>query len=328
MQRLFKTKRNIEDSSPQSFESRLRGKIRINHEQAQTLKFKIAGNRDEFEAACRLVHDQYVRKGYMEKQKSGMRLSLFHAMPETTTFVGKKDDLTVYTLTLFQDSALGLPMDAIYKKELDQLRSQGRKIAEVGALASHSHIQNEDQTVLMYGNKAAIRYSKDHLNVDDLVIAINPKHEWFYEKIMLLEKIGDVKCYDYVQEAPAVAYRLNLRSAEANYKFIYDSGPSERNIYHFLFNQKSQNIDLPKNNQPICFWDREKMTYFFEDKTTLFWKANKKTREYLQSQYSFKIGLNSKLLDTTIQLSRGLMRRDSDDLFPALQQNPCFSAAV
>jgi hypothetical protein len=272
--------------------TKLRSKIRINNELANGFKFKIAQNKDEFEGACRLVHDQYVQKGYMERRKSGMRLSLFHALPETTTFIGKKNDLLAYTLTLFQDSALGLPMDSIYKKELDSLRAQGRKIAEVGALAAHPDIQKEDQTVLMHGNKIMHKYGRDHLGVDDLVIAINPKHQWLYEHVLLFEKIGDLTQYDYVKKAPAVAYRLNLRSAEAKYRAVYGGNPPEKNLHKFFMEEKSSCIEFPDGNAVLCFWDREKIRYFFEERTTLLYKADKKTREYLQRQYLYKIGLN------------------------------------
>lgn len=285
-------KKTTGKSTPSLFAAKLRSKIRINSELANGFEFKIAQRKDEFEGACRLVHDRYVQKGYMERRKSGMRLSLFHAFPETTTFIGKKNDLLAYTLTLFQDSLLGLPMDSIYKKELDSLRAQGRKIAEVGALAAHPDIQNEDQTVLMHGNKIMHKYGRDYLGVDDLVIAINPKHQWLYEHVLLFEKIGDLTQYDYVKKAPAVAYRLNLRSAEANYRAVYEGCLPEKNLHKFFMEEKSPCIEFPDENEIFCFWDKEKIRYFFEERTTLLYKADKKTREYLQRQYAYKLGLN------------------------------------
>jgi hypothetical protein len=295
-----KNKKTTDRLSPSVVAKKLRSKININTGKANGFRFKIAERKDEFEGACRLVHDQYVQKGYMERRKSGMRLSLFHALPETTTFIGKKNDLLIYTLTVFQDSELGLPMDSIYKEELAKLRAQGRKIAEVGALAAHPVIQNEDQTVLMHGNKIMHTYSRDHLGVDDLVIAINPKHQWLYEHVLLFEKIGDLTHYDYVKKAPAVAYRLNLRSAEANYRTVYGENPPEKNLHDFFFKEPSRCVELPDGKTLHCFWDREKIKYFFEERTTLLYKADKKTREYLQRQYPFKIGVHYGFRDTYV----------------------------
>lgn len=302
---------------PSLFAKKLRNRIKISTDLANGYRFKIVQEKDEFEGACRLVHDQYVQKGYMERRKSGMRLSLFHALPETTTFIGKKNGLLAYTLTLFQDSALGLPMDSIYREELDMLRAQGRKIAEVGALAAHPGIQNEDQTVLMHGNKIMHTYSREHLGVDDLVIAINPKHHWLYEHVLLFEKIGDLTHYDYVKKAPAVAYRLNLRSAEANYRAAYKGNSPEKNLHNFFFRDKSRCIELPDPDRILCFWDKERLRYFFEEKTTLFYKADRKTCEYLQRQYPFKVGVNSGFRDTSVHSPINRFWQEAANFSPA-----------
>jgi hypothetical protein len=266
---------------------KLRSKIKIDMDVANDYRFRIAQGREDFESACRLVHDQYVRRGYMAPQESGLRLSLWHALPEVTTFIGERQGHLVSTMTLFQDSELGLPMDAIYKKELDHLRSKGRKIAEVGALATHPTIQYEDQTVLMHGNKIAINYSQKHIGIDDLVIAINPKHEWFYANIMLLEKIGGLAFYDYVEKAPAVAYRLNLRNAAEKYRTIYDRHPIEKNLYQFIFVNDSSSVELPEKNACICFWNKEEIKYFFKEKTNLLLDAKEKTMESLMKACSY-----------------------------------------
>jgi hypothetical protein len=282
-----KIKASADKFSSTLIAERLRSKIKIDADAAHNFRFKIAQEKDEFETACRLVHDQYVRRGYMTPNESGLRLSIWHALPEATTFIGKKDGQLVNTVTLFPDSPLGLPMDAAYKKELDQLRNKGRKIAEVGALATHPAIQFEDQTVLMHGNKILHTYSRDHLGVDDLVIAINPRHEWLYSHILLFEKIGDVTSYDYVKKAPAVAYRINLQSAAENYRAVYDRKAPENNLYRFFFTDNSACVELPDRNATVCFWDEEKIKYFFEEKTQLLKKAGIEINNSLKQVSSY-----------------------------------------
>ncbi|MDX9788394.1 MAG: hypothetical protein RBT11_16570 [Desulfobacterales bacterium] len=269
----------------QLFAEKLRNKIKIDIEDAAAYQFKIADKKEELECASRLVHDKYVRKGYMTPTESGLRLSLRNALPETTTFIGVKNQVVASTLTLFQDSEMGLPMDAIYKPELDQLRSQGRKIAEVGSLASHICVAKSDQTVLMHGNKIMHSYSRDYLGVDDLVVAINPKHQWFYQHILLFEQIGELKAYDYVKKAPAVAYRLNLNMAEYHYKAAYEDKPPEKNLYRFFYVDKSPSIRFPAENQCLCFWNKERIKYFFEEKTCLLAEADKEAIECLEKKY-------------------------------------------
>ena len=267
------------------FSEKLRGRIKIGLEDADNYKFKIADRKDEYESACRLVHDKYVQKGYMTPTESGLRLSLQNALPETTTFIGKKKDTIISTLTIFQDSEMGLPMDAIYKQELDHLRQQGRKIVEVGALAVHPSICKQDQTVLMHGNKIMHSYSREYLGVDDLVVAINPRHQWFYEHILLFEQIGELKAYNYVKKAPAVAYRLDLNKAEIKYKATYQNKPLEKNLYRFFYVDKSPCIQYPEKNRHVCFWNKDRIKYFFEIKTQLLTESTEEMVRCLENNY-------------------------------------------
>ena len=275
---------------------KLRDRIKINYEYTDSYNFKIADRKEEYECASRLVHDKYVQKGYMTPTESGLRLSLRNALPETTTFIGKKEGIVISTLTLFQDSEMGLPMDAIYKNELDYLRRQGRKIAEVGSLAVHPSVSKQDQTVLMHGNKIMHSYSRNYLGVDDLVMAINPRHQWFYEHILLFEKIGELKEYPYVKKAPAVAYRLNLNTAERQYKASYKNKSPEKNLYSFFYVDKSPCIQFPEKNQHVCFWNNERIKYFFETKTRLLAESTGEAVRCLENKYKSLGKHNYKIL--------------------------------
>ena len=73
----------------------------------------------------------------------------------------------------------------------------------------------------MHGNKIMHRYAGKYLCVDDLVITINPKHRWFYEHILLFEQIGEERQYEFVKGAPAIAMRLDLKTAQQRYAAVY-----------------------------------------------------------------------------------------------------------
>jgi hypothetical protein len=292
------------DSIANRFANKLRDKISATA--ASEFHFKIAERKEELESACRLVHDNYIRNGYMTPQESGLRLTLRNALPETTTFIGKKSQRVVSTMTVFQDSGLGLPMDAIYKRETDTLRARGRKIVEAGSLANHPDIPKTDQSVLMHVFKTMFHYCRDYLNVDDLVIAVNPKHRWFYEHVLLYEQIGDMKPYEYVNNAPAQAYRLDLRTLETRYREVYRDKPIEKNLYRFFFRDKSTCISLPEANRSICFWSKDHIRYFFEEKTRLFTEASKEALECLHTQYECrKANANDIPFPTPLSIIKG-----------------------
>src|SRR5215475_6932109 len=76
-----------------------------------TLNFGLAVTASEFDGAFRLLHDQYLWRGYMAAASSGRRLSLHNLLPSTKVFVARSGDAVVATVTVVEDSRLGLPID-------------------------------------------------------------------------------------------------------------------------------------------------------------------------------------------------------------------------
>jgi hypothetical protein len=229
--------------------------------------FKVADSRDELEAAYRLVHEVYLREGYTEPHESGIRVNLRYALPTTATIIGLLDGEVVITLTVIGDSSLGLPMDMIFSEELYSLRRDGRYIAEIGALASHPEFRKRRQALALYADKASLLYAMRHLGADDVVIAINPKHEWVYKHLVLFEPISEVKLYHYVNDAPAIAMRLDMTSSLDRWEKAYAGRPADRSFFEFFKARDPEHIQLPEAEEPYTVWDEELFTYFFEYKT-------------------------------------------------------------
>ncbi len=125
----------------------LRKRVWIDESKLDRTTFKIADTVEELESAYRLVHDVYVKEGYMDPHPSKMRITKYNLLSKSTTFVGKHDGRVVLTMSLIPDSEHGLPMDSLFKSELDQMRNRGRYIAEVGNLASDPNFRNRNQNV-------------------------------------------------------------------------------------------------------------------------------------------------------------------------------------
>ena len=217
----------------------LRTQIRIDESKLDGTTFKIADTTEELEKAYGLVHDVYVKEGYMDPHPSGMRITKYNLLPKTTTFVGRNNGQMVLTMSLFPDSKVGMPMDSQFKNEIDELRTAGRYVAEVGNLASDPGFRNRNQNIPMHANKIMHTYADRYLSVDDLVIAINPKHKWFYKNILLFQQISGQKDYGYVKGAPAIAMRLDIKKAERVYKRTYSRNRTPEICTISIFKKKA-----------------------------------------------------------------------------------------
>ena len=185
--------------------------VKLCEKRPSWLEVKLAKSLQELIAAYRLLHDVYVEAGYMHPHPSRMRISKYNLLPRTITFIAKIYDEVVGTVTLIEDSKLGLPMEEIYPKEIESLRKTSFKLAEVSGLAVDKY----------YRFKKIFWYLNYHLamhallmGITDLVIAVNPKHLSFYRNFFMFQVIGPKRYYAKVNGAPAVAMHLNLKELE------------------------------------------------------------------------------------------------------------------
>jgi len=263
----------------------IRNNLRLDESKIENVIFKVADNKEELEQAYKLVHDVYLNEDYTDDNSVGLRIKLINALPNTTTFIGKIGNQVIITMTLFEDSNLKLPMDELYNDELNQLRNQGRKIMEVGGLASHPDHRKNNQMLPTALVKIMLTYSMKYLKIDDQVIMVNPKHVWVYESLFLFEKIGMVKYYQNVKNNPAVPLKLDLRTCSEKAKKIYQHKPFKKNLYYFLFQMNGSFIKLPKVKRPLYIWTPEMLSYFFEYKTNLFQLADKRILAYIKEKH-------------------------------------------
>jgi hypothetical protein len=186
-------------------------------------EFRAVRSALELKMAAHLVYLEYRRMKYSLPNKGQLRMSIHQMVKKSTTLVAiYKGKYIMGTMTLMEDSPLGLPMDKIYSEELNFLRREGRRLVECGMLAMNKKLldhpalalsQTERMIIMLYMIKAMTHYLRNQTEVDMLVACFHPKHAFFYEGIMLTPLAG-LKKYETVQDSPAVAYKWDMRELE------------------------------------------------------------------------------------------------------------------
>ncbi|MGD8974766.1 MAG: hypothetical protein PVJ56_15795, partial [Desulfobacterales bacterium] len=96
---------------------------------------RVANKLEIRQKAYELLHGLYLKMGYTQNNDKGLWLTIYDALPETTTFVAEDErGRCVGALTVVFDSPIGLPADELYKKEIDIIRNSGGKICEFVSL--------------------------------------------------------------------------------------------------------------------------------------------------------------------------------------------------
>ncbi len=179
-------------------------------ETVRGLDFGLAVTFGDFEGALRLLHDRYVWRGYMTPDPSGRRLSLHHALPTTKLLVAKVESRVVGTLSVVEDSCLGIPMDEAFGAELGRLRERGRRPAEASSLAVDAAYRRSGVAILVRLLRLAVLYAARITRADDLCFVLHPRHREFYERLFPFRWFDEPRPYRRVQGPPAIGVRLDL----------------------------------------------------------------------------------------------------------------------
>ena len=254
----------------------------------ERLVLKIAETQEELEACFTLLHDAYVGSKFMRPDPSGMRVTIYHALPTTTTLCAKYDGEVVGTLSLIRESVLGFPLQRIF--DLTALREKKGNIAEVSALAIDRRFRRTGGTILFPLMKFMYEYCTTFFDTRHLVIAVNPSHIEMYESLLFFKRLTQnvVENYDFVNGAPAIGATLDLSTAPEIFRQHYSSKPPKRNLHAFFTEVKLPNIKLPARrfyttNDPVL--TPQLLDYFFNVRTSVFSQLSDRKKCLLHTIY-------------------------------------------
>jgi len=188
------------------------------------IECKIASTRGEREAAFRLLYGAYQRAGLIGPNPRQMRVTPYHLLPTTNVMVARYANQIISTLSLVEDGELGLPMEQIFADPIHERRQHGLLLAEVSCLADRRKDLRRYFSVFVRLCRLMIQCAKSR-GIDQVLIAVHPRHVRFYTQYLAFDQIADVRLYPAVQNHPAVALCLDLKRLEidrpANYERFF-----------------------------------------------------------------------------------------------------------
>ncbi len=265
-----------------------RSMIRCDAAPSPKLVLKLAETREELEACFRILHDAYVQTGLMDPDPSGMRVTVYHALPTTSTLLAKYGDEVVGTLSLVRESAMGFPLQRIF--EIDAVRAAGGRVAEVSSLAVKRSFQSRGGIILFPLMKFMYEYATRCFDTRHLVIAVNPRHIGMYESLLFFKRLrpGPAVSYDFVNGNAAIGAHLDLKDAPEIYRRCYDRKPPEKNLYRYFTQVRLPNIVFPDKrffttNDPVM--TPALIDYFFNQRTRVFAELDDRQKLLLHTIY-------------------------------------------
>lgn len=252
------------------------------------LELKVAETQQELEDCFRILHDAYVASGFMKPAPSGLRVTMYHALPTTTTLCAKYDGRVVGTMSMIREGVFGFPLQAVF--DLSDVRAKQGQIAEISALAVHPDFRKTGGAILFPLMKFMYQYCTEYFDTRHLVIAVNPDKIELYESLLFFERLQEnvVDKYDFANGAPAVGATLDLPAAKDLFRRVYDRRKDRKNLYKYFVTLQLPNIKLPKRryfttNDPVL--TPAILDYFFNQRSKVFAELDDRRKALLWSIY-------------------------------------------
>jgi hypothetical protein len=252
------------------------------------LELKVAETQEELEACFRILHDAYVASGFMKPSPSGLRVTMYHALPTTTTLCAKYDGRVVGTMSMIREGVFGFPLQSVF--DLSDVRAKQGQIAEISALAVHPDFRKTGGAILFPLMKFMYQYCTQYFDTRHLVIAVNPEKIELYESLLFFDRLQEnvVDQYDFANGAPAVGATLDLPAAKDVFRRVYGRRKDRKNLYKYFVTLQLQNIKLPKRryfttNDPVL--TPAILDYFFNQRSKVFAELDDRRKALLWSIY-------------------------------------------
>ncbi|MCA9236848.1 MAG: hypothetical protein KDA44_15335 [Planctomycetales bacterium] len=181
---------------------------------------KIATNRGERAGAFELAYRSYSQAGLCGLSRTAMRISSHQLLPCTDVFVALQRGEVISTLSLVRDGGLGLPLEAIYPDEVRSRRNAGLRLGEVTCLADRHEDKNRFLKLFPALTRVMMQ-TAEREGIDQLLIAVHPRHARFYRQAMGFQQIAGHRRYQAVNGNPALALSLDLKSVRTQQPRIW-----------------------------------------------------------------------------------------------------------
>ncbi len=172
------------------------------HDVRSGLRATVARESAEFGAARELVEQRYTARGYQCMSDAGRPVRETHAV----TLLATHNGTTVGTMTLRFDSPRGLNVDEACSAVVGALRAAGGVACELTCLALAPEADSQATLAVLF---RLAYFIGDKLDVTDVFIEVNPRHERFYKRVLGFDTAAGERMCPRVQ-APAVLLHQDM----------------------------------------------------------------------------------------------------------------------
>lgn len=192
---------------------------------------RLATTWDDRIAAYQLVHREYLKSGLCEEQPSGLYYSRYQTLPGSLTFVLGDQEYPAATASVVSDNKDGLPCEQIFPEEIDTIRRERGKLAEIMLLAVNSDLFTERRSQALRSRNSAIvlvnllfgifRHLHQQQEISEAIVLVNPRHHAIYE-CTGWRTLASARSYPSRRGLPAVPLHMPVDQGMSIWRHLND----------------------------------------------------------------------------------------------------------
>lgn len=247
-------------------------------------KVQLATTKEDFEQALMLLNSDSISKSSLT---DNARLLMF--LPQSATVVVKYKNSIIATATLIQDSKLGFACENYYSNEIQTLRKHSRQQhIEIGHMAIDAGFKKSSLAILHLILKYAIRYTRKHLQLNGILIALPPVFEDYFSDKWNFKKIGPMVQPTSSAQSRLILLQLDLTDHDyVNLKKLTPSKKITENVALFVSKRDLRFIypQLPFGQIIFPIMTPAMLEYFCIERTSLYAELSLKERQVFLEIY-------------------------------------------
>lgn len=218
--------------------------MRFDEEKLRGVEIYAAESRSDVEAALALTHAVYAVSGMIKPSPRNVHVTAHNAQPGTIIFVAKAAGRVVATTALVPDSARGLPLDALQRPALDEMRAGGLALCEATSTACDPEYRGSGIIFYLY---RIMLHTALRAKFDRLVLSAQRKGLPIYEQLLTCERFSALAPHPALDKRkPCAALQLDLPLYEGRvYERFYGLAPYERTPHFVFFGKDVPQIRMP-----------------------------------------------------------------------------------
>ncbi len=244
------TKHNTTPSKPSDIAAKSIGHDREYLIKRKNYKICLINSHEQRIEANKLIKDRYASKGYITDNST-----VPHKNLHQITFEASNNHQLFGTITLTIDSSEGLSAENLYTDEINNFRNKNKKVCELSRFASYTEHGSKEIFAALF--HLAYIYAHILHDVNDAVIEVNPRHVFFYKRMLGFRQIGVERICERVN-APAVLLHLDLNYMKKQISSLScQNNFNSRTIYPYFLSQHEEKR-LVKNLEKVLRQEKNK----------------------------------------------------------------------